>query len=306
MLFLGEPGTGKTMSGKVMMDKADSTFVWVSSKDFYKIGVVEALALSFKLARDLAPSILFIEDIDTWLKGSAVDLLKTEMDGISENKGMLTVLTTNFPEQLPKALLDRPGRFHDVLDFKAPNRKIRKDMINKWAGKIDKKLLKNILDKTKGYTGAYIKELVDFAKMIVEDDEIEIGDALLKSLDKIEKQRELVNSISSEVTKSVIIDIEEKVGRVISKKNKIIITKAVEALNNAAIALEKLLDLSETPEGDKTIPTPVKAKENGEVKGREPKKVVKQKLVEANDIVLRALKTIAKNSNFALNKLNRK
>ena len=125
-------------------------------------------------------------------------------------------------------------------------------------------------------------------------------------LDKIEKQRELVNSISSEVTKSVIIDIEEKVGRVISKKNKIIITKAVEALNNAAIALEKLLDLSETPEGDKTIPTPVKAKENGEVKGREPKKVVKQKLVEANDIVLRALKTIAKNSNFALNKLNRK
>ena len=77
-------------------------------------------------------------------------------------------------------------------------------------------------------------------------------------------------------------------------------------MNNAVIALDKLLELSELPEGDKAVPAPVKAKEDDKVKGREPKKVVKSRLIGVDDMVLHTLKKIARNTNFALNKLNRK
>jgi len=198
LMFIGPPGTGKTKTGRVLMNEVDSTFIWVSSKDFRSIGPLRALVLSFSLARDLAPSILFLEDIDTWLRGDmeyVTDLVKTEMDGLKQNKGLITVLTSNNPEKLPDALLDRPGRFHHIVNFELPGEKERKEMITLWAEDIEEGLIDDIVEKTKGFSGAHLKELVEFAKMIAEDDEIEIGDALLKSLDKLIEQRELIEEI---------------------------------------------------------------------------------------------------------------
>lgn len=198
LLFIGPPGTGKTKTGRVLMNELDMTFIWVSSKDFRNIGPLRALVLGFSLARDLAPSILFLEDIDTWLRGEmefVTDLIKTEMDGIKQNKGLITIMTSNYPEKLPDALLDRPGRFHHIINFELPGGKQRKEMISLWIGEIEGKLLDDIVKKTKGFSGAHLKELVEFAKMIAEEDETETGDALLKSLDKLIEQRELIEEI---------------------------------------------------------------------------------------------------------------
>jgi len=107
-------------------------------------------------------------------------------------------------------------------------------------------------------------------------------------------------------TVELVDEPEEKSGRVISTKNRKIIKSAVSALNNAVIALDKLLEASEEPVGDITITPPEKAKEDDEVKSREPKEVVKSASVEVDAVVLQVLKKIAKNTNFALNKLNRK
>ncbi|GAG82666.1 unnamed protein product, partial [marine sediment metagenome] len=82
LLFIGPPGTGKTKTGRVLMNELDATFIWVSSKDFRHVGPLTALALGFSLARSLAPAVLFLEDIDTWLRGEmeyVTDLIKTEM-----------------------------------------------------------------------------------------------------------------------------------------------------------------------------------------------------------------------------------
>jgi len=180
------------------MNELDATFIWVSSRDFRHIGPLKALALGFSMARDLAPSVLFLEDIDTWLRGEmefVTDLLKTEMDGIKQNKGMITIMTSNYPEKLPSALLDRPGRFHHIVNFELPGKEQRKEMISLWAGEIDEKLLKDIVEKTDGFSGAHLKELVEFAKMIAEEEEAEIGDAMLRSLDKLTEQRELIEEI---------------------------------------------------------------------------------------------------------------
>lgn len=203
LLFIGPPGTGKTKTGRVLMNELDSTFIWVSSRDFRNIGPLRALSLGFSLARDLAPSILFLEDIDTWLRGEmeyVTDLVKTEMDGIKQNKGLVTIMTSNYPEKLPDSLLDRPGRFHHIVNFELPKEKERKEMLLLWAGEIKAKLLDDIVEKTAGFSGAHLKELVEFAKMIAEEDETEIGEALLKSLDKLIEQRELIDEIKDNQT----------------------------------------------------------------------------------------------------------
>jgi len=198
MMFIGEPGTGKTKTGRVLMNQIDSTFIWVSSKDFKKIDPVRALSLAFQLARDLSPAILFIEDIDTWLRDYTIDLLKTELDGLRQNKGVVTILTSNNPEKLPDTLLDRPGRFHDIIEFKLPNKEVRENMFESWIGKMgDYK--KEIVEKTEGFSGAHMRELVDFAKVIAEEDEIEMDKALLISLKKMLAQRKLIRRIRSDV-----------------------------------------------------------------------------------------------------------
>lgn len=203
LLFIGPPGTGKTKTGRVLMNELDATFIWVSSKDFRHIGPLRALALGFSLARSLAPAVLFLEDIDTWLRGEmefVTDLIKTEMDGIKQNRGIITILTSNYPEKLPPALLDRPGRFHHIVNFELPKADHREAMLKMWAGDIDEDLLKEITEKTDGFSGAHLKELVEFAKMIAEEDDIEIGKALIMSLDKLMEQRELIEEIRENKT----------------------------------------------------------------------------------------------------------
>lgn len=203
LLFIGPPGTGKTKTGRVLMNELDATFIWVSSKDFRHIGPLRALALGFSLARSLAPAVLFLEDIDTWLRGEmefVTDMIKTEMDGIKQNRGIITILTSNYPEKLPDALLDRPGRFHHIVNFELPKAEHREKMLKMWAGDIDEELLKEITEKTEGFSGAHIKELVEFAKMIAEEDDVEIGKALIMSLDKLMEQRELIEEIRDNKT----------------------------------------------------------------------------------------------------------
>lgn len=132
VILTGPPGTGKTLSGRIIRNHAKGTFIWVSSRDFHASGSVGGLRGAFEMAKELAPAIVFMEDVDNWLHPTTIDLLKTEMDGISRSKGVLTILTTNFPEQLPEALIDRPGRFHDVLNFDLPTEDARRAMLAKW------------------------------------------------------------------------------------------------------------------------------------------------------------------------------
>jgi len=125
------------------------------------------------------------------------------MDGLKGNDGMITILTSNNPEEFPDALLDRPGRFHDVLEFSLPTRDMRKAMISKWTEeKIEDSLMKSILDNTNGYSGAHIKELVDFAKMVKVDDGLDTGKSLLKSLKKLKRQKELIDRIKKDKVES--------------------------------------------------------------------------------------------------------
>jgi len=194
IVAMGPPGTGKTLSGRAILNEANATFIWVAAKDFWHMGAVGGLCSAFDLARELAPSVIFIEDVDNWMSDYAVDVLKTEMDGISRSTGVSTVLTTNYPERFPDALIDRPGRFHDVLLFDLPDAKVRLEMLVKWTEGADPAVLEKLVGKTKGYSGAHIYELVSFARSLQkESDDLGIDQALEKAVAKIDEQRSLID-----------------------------------------------------------------------------------------------------------------
>lgn len=209
MMLVGPPGNGKTTLGKAMMNKMDSTFIWASSKDF-EWGADYTLGIGFEMARKLAPSVFFIEDIDGWLNAYTVDLLKTEMDGIRDNKGVLTILTSNFPENMPDALIDRPGRFHHIINFSLPNKENRIKLLKFFAENADKESIEKFADMTEGYSGSHLRELVDFAKMISEDEEISIDEALMKSFEQMKEQRQLIHDIKNEPRKKEFVDVNIK------------------------------------------------------------------------------------------------
>lgn len=208
--------TGKTKSSRILMTQCqDQTFIWVSSKDLTKTWYPEEkIALGFKLARSLAPSILLLEDIDNWINGKITDMMKTELDGLKKNKNVIIILTTNSPERLPNTLIDRPGRFHDVLNFDHPTKDVRARMFKEWCNIESDELL----SKTEGFSGAYMWELIEFAKSIAEDEGVTIEEALTLSLDKINSQKELISNIKKE-TKSISEVIKENVGPVEIKQS---------------------------------------------------------------------------------------
>ena len=247
LLMIGPPGTGKTLTGKILKNSTDHTFIWVSSKDLASVGSVRGVGLAYSLARDLAPAIIFMEDIDSWLHGSVIDVLKTEMDGLRSNGGVMTVLTSNHPEQLPDALLDRPGRFHDILNYNTPNEETRMRMIQRWAGEIDPDVVEDLAKSTVGFSGAHMRELIEFAEALHEDgQELSMEDALYASLGKINEQRELISSIRQKPeAKEPEAEVVEKAGRVLSEKNRRLISDVITKMKTAIAALDELLKATE-------------------------------------------------------------
>ena len=258
-LLVGPPGTGKTLSGRILMNHAKATFVWVSARDFAYSGGFRGLADAFEIAKDCVPTVLFIEDVDNWIDGHTVDLLKTEMDGIARSSGVLTVLTTNFPELLPKALIDRPGRFHDVLRFDLPDEAARTAMLARWMPGLDANDTARAVKATAGYSGAHVRELVRFASIIAEQDRLTATAALTVALAKLQEQRDLITSVQTKGARyraqdfvaTKAFDAVQKRGRVLSAVNESRLRAAMDALANAGTVLtEVLAQLMPMPEPD--------------------------------------------------------
>ena len=122
VLLVGPPGTGKTLLARAMAGEADVPFIYASGSEFDELFVgIGSMRIRqmFETAKQQSPAIIFIDEIDA--VGSkrsmrdpqhsrmSLNQLLTEMDGFSENQGIVVIAATNFPESLDPALL-RPGR----------------------------------------------------------------------------------------------------------------------------------------------------------------------------------------------------
>ena len=184
VLLVGPPGTGKTLLAKAIAGEAGVPFFSISGSEFVEmfVGVGASRVRDlFKKAKDNAPCIIFIDEIDAVgrQRGAGIgggndereqtlNQLLTEMDGFEGNTGIIIIAATNRPDVLDAALL-RPGRFDRQVTVDAPDIKGRLEVLQVHARnkKLDASVsLEAIARRTPGFTGADLANLLNEAAIL--------------------------------------------------------------------------------------------------------------------------------------------
>ena len=224
VLLMGPPGTGKTLLAKAVAGEANVPFFSISGSDFVEmfVGVGASRVRDlFEQAKKHTPSIIFIDEIDAVGRQRGAGLggghdereqtlnqLLVEMDGFSENQGIIIIAATNRRDILDPALL-RPGRFDRQIVVNYPDIKGREEILKVHTR--NKKLapdvnLSTIAKTTAGFTGADLENLVNEAALlaaradrraIIEED---IEEATIKVVAGPEKKSKVVTDKERRLT----------------------------------------------------------------------------------------------------------
>ena len=224
VLLVGPPGTGKTLMAKAVAGEAGVQFLSISGSDFVELYVgvgASRVRDLFDQAKKVAPAIIFIDEIDAVgrQRGSGLggghdereqtlNQLLVEMDGFTNNEGVIVMAATNRADILDNALL-RPGRFDRQVYIGLPDVKGREEILKVHAK--DKPLgddvnLNSIARGTAGFSGADLENLLNEAallavrrhrRFIVNDD---IDEAILKVAMGPEKKSRVITDKERRLT----------------------------------------------------------------------------------------------------------
>ncbi len=222
-LLVGPPGTGKTLLAKAVAGEAGVPFFSLSGSDFVEmfVGVGASRVRDlFKQAQQMAPCIIFIDEIDAIGKSrdsqyggndereQTLNQLLSEMDGFDSSKGLVILGATNRPEVLDKALL-RPGRFDRRIIVEKPDLKGRVDILKVHAKDV---LMDESVDfdaialATSGAVGADLANMINEAAIMA-----------VRSGRMAVNQRDLFEAVE------VVIAGKEKKDRILGKEEKRIV-----------------------------------------------------------------------------------
>jgi SpoVK/Ycf46/Vps4 family AAA+-type ATPase len=175
-ILSGEPGNGKTLLLKILAKETEATCIMVPFDEFKFTPYI------FSLARDLAPTILILEDIDLFgvdrdnsAQNVELGKLMNQLDGMIENREIVVIATTNRLEKVEKALQNRPGRFDRVYVIPNPDFQTRIQLIAHFIRRVPNEIsgehVEILAEEFAGYSAAYLKELVNsgFAQAIIRD-----------------------------------------------------------------------------------------------------------------------------------------
>ena len=179
LLLVGPPGTGKTLLAKAVAGEAGVPFFSISGSEFVEMFVGRGAAKVrdlFKQAKEKAPCIVFIDEIDTIGKKrdgggfsgndereQTLNQLLTEMDGFDNHKGIVVLAATNRPDSLDPALL-RPGRFDRRIPVELPDLTGRKNILELHAKSVKTQPpidLTAIARATPGASGADLANIIN-------------------------------------------------------------------------------------------------------------------------------------------------
>lgn len=183
-LLVGPPGTGKTLLARAVAGEAEVPFFHISGSDFMEmlVGVGAARVRNlFKEAKEAAPSIVFIDELDSVGRKRGAGLggghdereqtlnqLLSEMDGFEPNSGVVVIAATNRPDILDPAIL-RPGRFDRRVTVDLPSREDREAILKIHARRkplepeVD---LSKVAGGTPGFSGADLKNLLNESALL--------------------------------------------------------------------------------------------------------------------------------------------
>ncbi len=184
VLLVGPPGTGKTLMAKAVANATNATFIRLVGSELVQKYIGEGARLVrdlFDLAKQKAPSIIFIDELDS-VGGKRLDVatsgdrevqrtlmqLLSEMDGFTAIKDVKIIGATNRPDILDDALL-RPGRFDRIIDVGLPDVEARTQIFSIHIGhmNVDKKVsARKLAEQTEGLSGAEIKNMCTEAGML--------------------------------------------------------------------------------------------------------------------------------------------
>jgi hypothetical protein len=165
ILFIGSPGNGKTHAVKALINKMQQPCLYVKSFKARYDNESENIRKVFERTRQSAPCILVLEDLDSLVNAENRSFFLNELDGFASNSGIVTIATTNHPERLDPAILDRPSRFDRKYHFELPNQQERHSYIKLWNQTLKadmhlgEKAMTKISELTDGFSFAYLKEL---------------------------------------------------------------------------------------------------------------------------------------------------
>jgi len=217
-LLVGAPGTGKTLLAKAVAGEANVPFYSLSGSDFVEmfVGVGAARVRDlFKKAKEKAPCIVFIDEIDAigrsrgrgQIPGSnderenTLNSLLVEMDGFTTDSGVIILAATNRPDVLDSALL-RPGRFDRQISIDKPDLKGREEIFKVHVRnlKLNSDVnIKNLAAQTPGFAGAEIANVCNESALIaarknktsIEMDDFQ--DAIDRVIGGLEKKNKIIS-----------------------------------------------------------------------------------------------------------------
>ena len=233
ILLYGPPGTGKTLLAKAIANESKANFISIKGPEVMSKWVGEsekAVRELFKKAKQVAPSIVFLDEIDaiaprrgaysgSHVTESVVNQILTSIDGLESMEGVIIIGATNRPDILDTSLL-RPGRFDRLLLVPAPDFEARKEIfkIHTKNMPLDKDIsLTDLSHETEGFTGADIEGLCREAAML------SLRNNIKSKIVKMENFEKAMYSIRPSITESVINyykEISKDLGSGVAKKDK--------------------------------------------------------------------------------------